>query len=899
MCPGPGIRLLRVLFVCVLLFVMLFPRKAVAAFGLSTATDFYTVDTGAGLVFKVRRTDNGASTQSAGDLMSLAWNGVEYQDQSRGSQINSGFDFLYNGFSSVTVTAAVINVDYIKVTVLASNLTHYYMARRGHPHIYMATHFTTEPDTLGLCRFIVRVPATLLPNGPAPSDIRGNTGAIESADIFGMADGTTRSKHYSNMRLKDWSYIGATGNNVGLWIVRSNHEGDSGGPFYRSLLNQCGSDQEITYIINYGEAQTEPFRTNILNGPYTMVFTTGSPPASIDTSWVASMGLVGFVGPAGRGAVRGSALLGRDTSYDYTVAFANGAAQYWTDAAASNGAFLCPNMLPGTYTMRVFKNEFTVHTASATVSAGTTNNPGTITIANDPSTAKPLWRIGNWDGTPNEFLNADKVTTMHPNDVRMSDWSPGTFVIGSSSPSNGIPCYQWKDTNGSQVIQFTLNATQLLASTVRVGITVAFEGARPKIQVNAWTSSNPNPSTQPDTRTLTVGTYRGNNTTYTFSVPASAFVLGTNTMTVFPISGSGASGFLSAGYSLDCIDMYQGALQILPIPAAPTNFTATATNLRVTLKWNASPGASHYVVARATNSGGPYTTIASGLTTTNYTDTNIASATNYYVARAGNSSGTSTNSPELRVVAGIDITSRMISAGAVWRYFDMTNDLGTNWHSNSFNDAGWSNGPARLGYGNDGEVTKIASNRQWTTYFRRAFHVPDPAHVTALNARITRDDAAIIHLNGAEVWRDTNITSGMISNQTPALVALSGVDETNWVTLNLQPSALNVLVSGWNILAAEVHNQSLTSSDIGFDFELIGQAILDAPPAMAISNAGGALELAWPSEASYFAPYSATNLNPPVSWSLVTNVAVLSNNQWRVISSVSGSASRFFRLQLR
>src|SRR6185436_5684066 len=174
----------------------------------------------------------------------------------------------------------------------------------------------------------------LLPNGPAPSDIRNNTGAIESADIFGMADGTTRSKHYSNMRLKDWSYIGAAGPNVGMWMVRSNHEGDSGGPFYRSLLNQCGTDQEITYILNYGEAQTEPFRTNILNGPYALVFTTGAPPPALDTTWVANMGLINFVGPAGRGSVACNAIPGRDTSHDYTMGFANGTAQYWTDAAA-------------------------------------------------------------------------------------------------------------------------------------------------------------------------------------------------------------------------------------------------------------------------------------------------------------------------------------------------------------------------------------------------------------------------------------------------------------------------------------------------------------------------------------------------------------------------------------
>jgi rhamnogalacturonan endolyase len=529
-----------------------------AAFGLTTATDYYQVDTGAGLVFKVRRTDNGVSTQSAGDIMSLVWNGVEYQNQSRGSQITSGFDYLYSGVSAVTVSAAVVNTDYIKVTVQAGNLTHYYMARNGYAHIYMGTYFTTEPDIHGLVRYIFRIPASLLPNGPTPSDIRNNTGAIESGDIFALANGETRSKHYSNMRLKDWSYIGATGTNVGLWVVRDNHEGGSGGPFYRSLLNQCGSDQEITYIVNYGEAQTEAFRTGILNA-YTFVATTGSAPStSIDTSWFANMSLNGYLAPSGRGRVTAVGINGRDTNYTYTVGFSNTTAQYYVTAAASNGYFNCTGMRPGTYTMRIYKNELVVWTGSATVTAGGTAVFNTITITGDPSSQSAIWRIGNWDGTPNEFRNGSNITTMHPQDPRLASWTPGTYVVGSSGNSN-FPCYQWKGVNGTQDIQFTLTAAQAAADrTLRVGITVAYAGARPDITVNGgWNSANASASTQPSTRTLTVGTYRGNNTTYTFTIPANTFVAGTNTLTIAPISGSGAAtGYLSAGYSVDCVDLY-------------------------------------------------------------------------------------------------------------------------------------------------------------------------------------------------------------------------------------------------------------------------------------------------------------------------------------------------------
>ena len=70
-------------------------------------------------------------------------------------------------------------------------------------------------------------------------------------------------------------------------------------------------------------------------------------------------------------------------------------------------------------------------------------------------------------------------------------------------------------------------------------------------------SAAPAPSTQPDSRSLTIGTYRGNNTLYTYAVPASAFVTGTNTMTITSISGSAAlSDWLSPAFSYDCVEMY-------------------------------------------------------------------------------------------------------------------------------------------------------------------------------------------------------------------------------------------------------------------------------------------------------------------------------------------------------
>jgi rhamnogalacturonan endolyase len=534
---------------------MLSTVAAVSSFGLTQDANFYTIDTGAGLVFKVRRLDNGVSTQSAGDIASMVYNGVEYQDQSRGTQVNSGFDYLYSGVSAVDVSAVTVGADVIKVTVKAGNLTHYYIARRGDAKIYMGTYFTSEPDTLNLARFIVRVPIARLPNGPAPSDLRGNTGAIEASDVFGMPNGETRSKHYSNMRLKDWQYIGATGTNVGLWIVRDNNEGNSGGPFYRSLLNQgTSTDQEITYIINYGEGQTEPLRTKILN-TYTMVFNDGSAPAPVDTSWLGALGLTGWVGPEARGTVSGAGITGRDPRFAYTVGFSNATAQYWVAADTTDGHFASTGMIPGTYTMKVYKNELAVDTRTVTVNAGASTSAGTIAVMGDPGAAGALWRIGDWDGSPAEFINGGKVTTMHPSDVRMASWTPGDYVVGTSTPATGFPAYQWKDVNGALTVRFNLRQSQIVPLRLRVGITTAFAGGRPKAQVNGWVSANPSPSTQPSSRTLTVGTYRGNNTMYTFDIPASELVVGQNVLTLTAISGTTGTRFLSPGYSYDAIDL--------------------------------------------------------------------------------------------------------------------------------------------------------------------------------------------------------------------------------------------------------------------------------------------------------------------------------------------------------
>ncbi|MFE1839463.1 rhamnogalacturonan lyase B N-terminal domain-containing protein [Streptomyces sviceus] len=520
-----------------------------AGFGYTDDGSNYVVDTGANLVFKVSKTN--------GDLTSLVYKGTQYQGYGgKNSHIESGL-----GASTVSIKQSGTT---ILISVAHGTLKHYYAARSGENNVYLWTN--KADDSVSATRYILRVNAGKFLNDEPDSYTYAPT-TIEAADVFAKSDGQTRSKHYARARVIDYNYVGWTTGSVGLYIVRSNHEKASGGPFYRSLLRHQSADGGGLYeILYYGENQTEAQRFG-LQGPYVIAFTDGGAPSSslypgtLTTSWADSLGISGYVPASGRGKVAGVGITGRNTAYAYTVGLANSAAQYWGSARSSDGYFSIGGVLPGTYTLTVFKGELAVYTGSVSVSAGGTTTLNSIAIpsSNDPGNASAIWRINNWDGTPGGFKNADLMTYAHPSDVRASSWT-GNVVIGSGTETSGFPCYLWKDVNSGIIVYFKLTAAQAAAAhTLRIGVTTAYANGRPQVVVNdTWTSAVPSPPTQPSTRSLTVGSYRGNNHTFTYSVPASAWLTDTsayNTLKIYVASGSGSTSFLSAGTSIDAIDL--------------------------------------------------------------------------------------------------------------------------------------------------------------------------------------------------------------------------------------------------------------------------------------------------------------------------------------------------------
>ncbi len=531
---------------------LLAPASAFAAFGYTDNGTAYVVDTGAGLVFQVRK--------SSGDVTSIVFNGTEYAATSgKASQISSGL-------GSATVTPQTDGSTYVMMTLQtdASNsadpsLTQYLIVRNGENTIYMATFPGLEP-TVGELRWITRLNPAVIPSGPGPSNLTGNTGAIESTDVFGMPDGTTRSKYYGDTvthgkdRAMDLTYCGATGPGIGCWMVFGNRESSSGGPFFRDIENQQGGDQEIYNYMNSGHNQTDAaYRLNVLHGPYALVFTTGAPPSlPMDFSWIGSLGLNGYVPASGRGAVSGTAT-GIPAGFQGMVGFANTTAQYWA-TVAGDGTYTCTGMKPGTYTATLYKGELEVATDSATVVAGATIP---LNLTSTEATPSVIFRIGEWDGTPAGLLNAANIPQMHPQDVRNAPWGPVTYTVGVSTPSM-FPAIQFRGANSPTTIKFNLAPNQIADLTLRIGLTCAYNSGRPQIVVNGTTASpaSPGASSQPSSRSFTIGTYRGNNALFTYTLPAASLVAGANTLTISPISGStDLSSWLSAGWVYDSVEL--------------------------------------------------------------------------------------------------------------------------------------------------------------------------------------------------------------------------------------------------------------------------------------------------------------------------------------------------------
>jgi len=86
-----------------------------------------------------------------------------------------------------------------------------------------------------------------------------------------------------------------------------------------------------------------------------------------------------------------------------------------------------------------------------------------------------------------------------------------------------------------------------------------------------------------------------------------------------------------------------------------------------------------------------------------------------------------------------------------------------------------------------------------------------------------RDDGAVIYINGVEVGR-SNMPAGVFDYMTFSSTIVDDADESAYFVLRFPKE---VLVTGLNTIAIEIHQRDGTSSDLGFDASLVEYS---APP---------------------------------------------------------------------
>ncbi len=222
--------------------------------------------------------------------------------------------------------------------------------------------------------------------------------------------------------------------------------------------------------------------------------------------------------------------------------------------------------------------------------------------------------------------------------------------------------------------------------------------------------------------------------------------------------------------------------------------------------------------------------------------TGIASGNYTLTAVATDNDSATTTSTVVNISVAVPIQTTLIARrpagqpGAVWKYLDNGSNQGTAWKETGFNDSAWASGAAPLGYTDSHIVTTVnspaAPNRTITTYFRRSFNVTGAAAIQALNLNILRDDGVVVYINGTEVARQ-NMPAGAIDYLTFSSAITDGADETTYFASAASP--LPVLLEGANTIAVELHQRDGTSSDLGFDLELISLALPGTPPTVTLT----------------------------------------------------------------
>jgi hypothetical protein len=287
------------------------------------------------------------------------------------------------------------------------------------------------------------------------------------------------------------------------------------------------------------------------------------------------------------------------------------------------------------------------------------------------------------------------------------------------------------------------------------------------------------------------------------------------------------------------------------------------------------------------------------------------SASEQYVLRVSGmqdmASASNRMAPNAGVILGhtIDLVNFDHADGtSLWRFYGVDGDMRTElagWTAIDFMDflqpfEGWEEGYGLIAYvpgvvGLPAQQRTLAPMRATSPayalpcyYFRIKFNFRDFAPETSLQLRHIVDDGAVFYLNGQEINR-FHIGAGSVACATVAVPVANGT-----IVGPFTISATN-LISGTNVLAVEVHQESASSQDILFGAELkavIASVLLtDHIPRLLVQITNRLVRLDWTAPGYTLEQAVAVT----GAWETVDGVV---NNTY---STSATNAARFFRLR--
>ncbi len=155
----------------------------------------------------------------------------------------------------------------------------------------------------------------------------------------------------------------------------------------------------------------------------------------------------------------------------------------------------------------------------------------------------------------------------------------------------------------------------------------------------------------------------------------------------------------------------------------------------------------------------------------------------------------------------------LIAVGDQWHYQKgLSGTPSVGWTDTFFNDGNWLVGPTGIGYGDGDDATILSdmAGNYVTVYARRKFEIPQGADVSDLKLAIDYDDSFVAYINGTEVVRRNIGNPGSPVNR--GTESDSGREAGVVEEISLPVAGL--LLNGTNVLAIEVHNFNIASSDL-------------------------------------------------------------------------------------